>query len=878
MDEVDLVEVGLTTDDDLTRILTDAELDAEATAVADDAELSADADVDSDENAPVESVPVESAAVENTEVTGSELVDDGSLEDDAEDELDSPEHADVDTADTEDNPADNEDDDAAAPAVDASTESAPISLTEVEIEAPVAGAVIASARTSDPRLAELIVEKAQTAGPVVDDPGTTIRYRRMAKRPGTAWMWLVSIGTLAMSVAYAVWLIKSGPPLENRILHAISLAAAIVVVVMVVVEALRLLLIAMLSMSSALVRSPIPVKPHKNLKAALFITFVPSSESLAMLEETLVGAKALEVPTGTKAEPGDEPSVVDIFVLDEGDKRNPELVQQTIDRLNATLPGNTIRRISRLGMEEYNRGKRYETKTKHGNVNAAYDMIKANPELPDYDVLIGLDPDHIPLPQLTSRLLGYFNDPNVAYVAAPQSYANSETQVVPKLAESQQFVFHSLIQTSANAHRGPMLVGTNYAIRTSVFEQIGGAQPSITEDLATGLKAISSRNAETGARWHSVYTPDVLAHGEGPDTWGAYFKQQNRWAMGAMRHVMRGPFIKQMFQSWHAPRRVVHYSLLMAFYPVMAITWVLGAVNAAVFAIWGASGTLVDPSHWVLFYTWALVAQITLFIASRRYNVSPYESDNSWGVYGMFMSVAAAPIYVAALFKSIFAMNPKFDVTPKGATSKKNRDSLFTFRLSLFWAVLYVAIIWRIVAIGYASIATLAWPVIALSLSIAPVVIWLFGTRKRRRARVALAEQEAEYARKAAAANAYEAELAAKAAAAAAAAAPAVPTRTGTAAEILAGATSDAAEQDNAEQDDPGQDDPGQDDSAEANPAQDVEAQDDEAQANGVDTVRLVHKFTIKEIEAPPGFENELNDTEETEEEISERERSVGGN
>lgn len=581
---------------------------------------------------------------------------------------------------------------------------------------------------------QLIHTKSATSGPVVDDAGSTVRFRRMSGIPGTLWSWLLALVTLSLSVAYAVWLLRSGPPLGDRILRAAGLAAAAVVVATLTVEVLRLLLIGMLSMATSLVRKPVPVKPHKNLKVAVLVTFVPISESLTMLDETLRAAQRLEVPHGTRAGGDDDPALIDIFVLDEGDPDHPHAVQETVDRLNAASSGHRIHRVSRYGIGKYHRGKKFATRTKHGNVNAAYEMIRENPEYPRYDVLIGLDPDHVPMPELTSRLCGYFNDPNVAYVAAPQAYANSTVHVVAKLAESQQFVFHSLIQPAANSYGGPMLVGTNYALRTSVFEQIDGAQPSITEDLATGLKALSNRNPDTGRRWTAVYTPDVLAHGEGPNTWGAYFKQQNRWATGAIRHVIAGPFIFQMMKTWHSPRRVLHYSLLMAFYPVMAVTWILGAVNAGLFALSGGSGTVVDPGHWVLFYTWTIIAQVTIFIAARRHNVSPYESANSWGVYGMFMSVAAAPIYVSALLKSLVTSNPTFDVTPKGGTAA-NRDSLFTFRLSLFWAVLYVVIAWRIITTGYGSVATLTWPAIALFLSLAPVVIWLAGTPRRRRRR-----------------------------------------------------------------------------------------------------------------------------------------------
>ncbi|MGB3605203.1 MAG: glycosyltransferase family 2 protein [Gordonia sp. (in: high G+C Gram-positive bacteria)] len=574
-----------------------------------------------------------------------------------------------------------------------------------------------------PEVARALVEKAHTTGDLTDDDSSTLRLRRPSGKFRTLSNWLIAGLMLTISIGYVWWLLASGPPLDSRIFRAVSWAAATIIVLTTIVDVSRLALVSMLAMSTSLVRSPIPSRIQQNLQVAVFITFVPRLESLEVLEQTLIAAKKLKSTPGTKATDDDPQPLVDIFVLDEGDPDDPTSVQDLVDRLNAEQAGNTIRRISRLGIKKYNRGAKYAPKTKHGNFNAAYDVVSNDPDLPKYDILVGLDPDHVPLPELTTRLICYFNDPDIAYVSAPQAYGNAVNRTVPKLAESQQFVFHSLIQSAANSYGGPMLVGTNYAIRTAVYDQIGGAQPSITEDLATGLKALTKRNPETGNEWKAVYTPDVLAHGEGPVTWGDYFKQQNRWATGAIRHAIAGPFFLQMMQMWRHPRRVLHYLLLMAFYPVMGLTWVLGAINSGLFAWYGDSGTVVSPEHWILFYTWTIVLQIFCFISARRYNVSPFETTNSWGVFGMFMSVAAAPIYAASMVKSFLTANPKFDVTPKGKNSKK--DSLFTFRHNIFWVVVYLVIGYLIFDRDRVAIETLAWPTIAGLLAVAPILIWL---------------------------------------------------------------------------------------------------------------------------------------------------------
>ena len=90
----------------------------------------------------------------------------------------------------------------------------------------------------------------------------------------------------------------------------------------------------------------------------------------------------------------------------------------------------------------------------------------STPTATSYDFLLGVDPDHVPLPNFAERFLGYFRDPDVAFVVGPQVYGNYEGFVV-RAAESQQFLFHSLIQRAGNRSRTPMLVGTNNAVRMS---------------------------------------------------------------------------------------------------------------------------------------------------------------------------------------------------------------------------------------------------------------------------------------------------------------------------------------------------------------------------------------------------------------------------
>ena len=271
----------------------------------------------------------------------------------------------------------------------------------------------------------------------------------------------------------------------------------------------------------------------------------------------------------------------------------------------------------------------------------------------------------MPLPNYAERILGYFRDPDVAFVVGPQCYANDET-FVTRAAESQQFPFHSLIQRAANRYNAAMLVGTNNAIRISALRAVGGLSDSITEDMATGLKFHTRRNPASGRRWKSVYTPDVLAVGEGPSSWGDFFSQQMRWSRGTFEVLLKEMIFRLPRLS---PGRALHYILITTFYPSMAIGWVLGAVNACLFLALGVQGVVVPVQLWLALYIDATAFQLWVYLRNRRYNVSPYEPEGSSGIKGMLMSIFAAPIFAASLIATMLRLPAKFVVTPKGLSS-----------------------------------------------------------------------------------------------------------------------------------------------------------------------------------------------------------------
>lgn len=458
-------------------------------------------------------------------------------------------------------------------------------------------------------------------------------------------------------------------------------------------------------------RHPQPVVADRALRAAFVTTIVPDREPLEVVRSTLVAASALGWPAGH----------LDLWLLDEG-STDPVIagsVREMCQQVGA-------HHYSRFGVERLNTpAGPFAARTKHGNINS---WLEAHGG--DYDVLVAVDPDHRPLPNMLERMLGYFRDPDVAFVVGPQEYGNFATSLVARWAQYQQHFFHSILQPAGNAEGCAMHVGTNYAFRMVALKQIGGFQDSVTEDMATGLAVHKSRNPETGERWRSVYTPDVLAIGEGPTSWTDYFTQQERWSRGTIEI-----WLHQFFPGARRLRAPVfwHYLLLMSYYPATAIAWVLGALNSALYLGYGVGSIHVSENLWLVLYAWAFASQLAIFLLGRSHTVSPFEPEGSLGLAGLLMSILSTPIYVASLGNALLSRPARFVVTPKGDAA--GVDRIRTFRTHLRWAGFFTALLVVSELDGHDNPAMRMWAVIPLIVCIAPVGLWLLTPRTWRRRR-----------------------------------------------------------------------------------------------------------------------------------------------
>jgi hypothetical protein len=179
---------------------------------------------------------------------------------------------------------------------------------------------------------------------------------------------------------------------------------------------------------------------------------------------------------------------------------------------------------------------------------------------------------------------------------------------------------------------------------------------------------------------------------------------------------------------------MLHYFLMLTYYPSVAIGWIMGIVISACYLGFGVSSLRSNASWWLTFYVDIATLQFLLYRFMRRHNVSPHESEGSSGLSGMLVSALTAPIYARSLLKVALGRPLSFNVTAKGSSASPDR--LGTFRYSLMWAVVPIAILAIAIMHRRPYFLMMIWTLVVLGVCLAPIAVWKFdGARGRRRER-----------------------------------------------------------------------------------------------------------------------------------------------
>lgn len=172
------------------------------------------------------------------------------------------------------------------------------------------------------------------------------------------------------------------------------------------------------------------------------------------------------------------------------------------------------------------------------------------------EIVLVIDPDHRPRPDLLARILPYFQASQVGFVQIVQAYYNGKNSFVADAADEQTYGFYGPTLMSLNGLGIPTAIGANCVFRRKALDSIGGHAEHLAEDALTSMRIHA-------AGWSSVYYPYRGSYGLVPEDLASFFKQQYKWATG-MFYLFFYEYPRLLFKfTW--PARI-HYFNAGTFY------------------------------------------------------------------------------------------------------------------------------------------------------------------------------------------------------------------------------------------------------------------------------------------------------------------------
>lgn len=264
-------------------------------------------------------------------------------------------------------------------------------------------------------------------------------------------------------------------------------------------------------------RQPRQLPEQLPVVAAIIPTY---NEPIAILEKTVLALKALKYPR----------EFLHIIISD--DAHNQQ-----------------VRELAAHHAVLYNPGARRDAKA--GNLNSALQYISAN--IPNVALILTQDADELIDPSFLYKTIGYFNDPQVAFVQTPKE------AIAPKGDPFgvRDRIFYDSLQPGRAGSGASFSCGSGVIWRLSAVEAIGGFVTwNLVEDLTTSYYLHS-------AGYRSEYHNEILTIGLAPDDIPNLLKQRGTWAADTIRIFL---FKNPLFQYRLTLRQRLQYLELGIFY------------------------------------------------------------------------------------------------------------------------------------------------------------------------------------------------------------------------------------------------------------------------------------------------------------------------
>jgi len=190
---------------------------------------------------------------------------------------------------------------------------------------------------------------------------------------------------------------------------------------------------------------------------------------------------------------------------------------------------------------------------KSGNLNFA---LKAS----QGDLILVLDADQVPQPDILSRLVGFFRLPRVAYVQSKQDFCLPNGDPFYNRDE----IFYEVVQSANDRANAVISCGSGVVYRRQALEELRGfATWNIVEDFTTSYELLSRG-------WKGIYFPYALSRGLAPATLAGVYRQRFQWCLDTMRiFFWDNPLLKKGLTFTQR----LHFLMIMVCYLVSGLVF-----------------------------------------------------------------------------------------------------------------------------------------------------------------------------------------------------------------------------------------------------------------------------------------------------------------
>jgi cellulose synthase/poly-beta-1,6-N-acetylglucosamine synthase-like glycosyltransferase len=351
-------------------------------------------------------------------------------------------------------------------------------------------------------------------------------------------------------------------------------------------------------------------------------------------------------------------SLLEIQVLDDSTDETREIVCETVERWRAH--GVNIQQIHRVERAGFKAG---------ALLNG---MRQAHGEFLAY-----FDADFVPPRDFLIKTVPHFANPELAFVQTRWGHMNRDYSLLTFL-QSLAIDAHFVVEQFARS-RGDYWFnfnGTAGVWRRAALEAAGGWHTdTLTEDLDVSYRAFLKG-------WKGLYLRDVVTPAELPVTFGAFRRQQHRWAKGSLECA-----VKLLPQVWNAPisfRQKLEATLHLTGYCIHLFMFALMLVYPAVVYF-----SQQFPDLLALYGVGALF-NLSALAPTMYFTLAQGKLGRDWWrkipaiLFIMALGAGMMTNTVRATWQIAFGRGKTFERTPKFGIAKRSQSWLESrYQLSL---------------------------------------------------------------------------------------------------------------------------------------------------------------------------------------------------